>query len=85
MLIAKFAEDCADGHWSLLPMGLDVVDASLEVSKISYRSTPPIALRSLDGIHLGAARVFKCNTIATGDARLAIAAASLNFRVISPD
>jgi predicted nucleic acid-binding protein len=82
-VVAKFAQDCAAGRWRLCPLGSDVIEASLEVAKISYRSKNPVALRSLDGLHLGAAQVLKCDTIATGDERLASAAKRVGVRVLS--
>lgn len=83
-LIAKFTEDCDLGRWALCPLGTDVIGASLEVAASSYGEAAPIPLRSLDGLHLGAARVLKCQTVATGDERLAAVAARIGMAVRSP-
>ncbi len=83
MVIAKFMEDYTAGRWELSPLGLDVIDASLEVARIAYGLKRPVALRSLDGLHLGAARILKCDTIATDDARLAAAASRIGLQVLT--
>ena len=64
-VISKFLEDYTSGHWKLFPLGLDVIDASLEVARVAYGRERPVALRSPDGLHLGAARILNCDTIAT--------------------
>jgi predicted nucleic acid-binding protein len=83
-LVAKFRRDCDAGMWELCPLGSDVIQSSLEIAKLSYSSTKnaaPIPLRTLDGLHLGAAHILKCETVATGDSRLAEAASRLDIDV----
>lgn len=81
-LIAKFAEDCEVGHWELYPLGADIITASLHVADKCYASANPVPLRSLDGLHLGTALTLSCDTLATGDRRLANAAEKLNLKVL---
>ncbi len=83
-LIAKFTKDHEAGRWRLCPLGADVIASSLRIGEAAGRGDPPVALRSLDGIHLGAARVLKCDTVATGDRRLADAAERVGIRVVFP-
>lgn len=82
-LIEKFTQDCEAGQWLLCPLGSDVIEASLKVVGISYASKVPVPLRSLDGLHLGAALTLKCDMIATDDRRLADAAKQLDLEVLS--
>jgi predicted nucleic acid-binding protein len=86
-LVAKFHQDCDANMWTLCPIGSDVIQSSLEIAKSSYspsKSAAPIPLRSLDGLHLGAAQILKCGTVATGDRRLADAASRLDIDVLFP-
>ena len=84
-LAAKFATDCESGNWALCPLGSDVIAASLEILDHFQDLTNPLFLRSLDGLHLGAARVQGCDTVATGDLRMQRAAEGLGIRVLFPD
>lgn len=81
-LAAKFTGDCDAGHWELYPLGGDVIAASLRAADKCSEGVDPVLLRSLDGLHLGTALVLKCETLATGDRRLAKAAERLNFEVL---
>jgi len=81
-LVALFEADCSAGLWSMYPLGRDVIADSLEIAKTCYALPKPVLLRSLDGLHLGAARVMGCDTVATGDIRLAGAAEAAGLSVI---
>ena len=84
-VMAKFSADCEAGRWALYPLGGDIIKASLEVA-VRCRSIPcPVLLRSLDGLHLGTARVLSCNRVATGDRRLADAAKATGMRILFPE
>ena len=82
VLIAKFMEDCDTGHWELYPLGRDIISASLQAAECCYPSPDPVPLRSLDGLHLGTALTLGCDTLATGDQRLANAAEQLDLKVL---
>lgn len=84
-LLSKFTRDHEAGCWRLCPLGSDVIASSLRVGEIAAAGSPPVALRSLDGIHLGAAHALKCDTLATGDRRLADAARRVGLRVVFPE
>lgn len=81
-LVAKFTEDCDAGHWELYPLGTDIITASLHAAERCYASASPVPLRSLDGLHLGTALTLNCDTLATGDQRLASSAKKLNLKVL---
>lgn len=84
-LSAKFATDCESGNWLLCPIGSDVIEASLAILDHFRSAENPLFWRSLDGLHLGAARVQGCNTVATGDRRMRHAAEGVGMRVLFPD
>ena len=69
-LYQKFRGDVEDGRLVLLSVGHDVLDQAVEIARRCYAQTPPIMLRSLDGIHLGSALADKCTEIVTTDRRM---------------
>jgi len=83
-LISRFTDDHETGRWKLLPLGSDVIAASLQVGSEIAKKSPPVALRSLDGLHLGSALALKCNVVATGDLRLATAAERIGLKIVFP-
>ena len=83
-ITSLFTQDHEAGRWRLVPLGSDVIAASLQVAKEVAQKSPPVVLRSLDGLHLGAALTLKRDTIATGDQRLATAAKHIGLKTIFP-
>lgn len=50
----------------------------------SLRATPPVLLRSLDGLHLGAMRAARLQSVVTADPAMRDAARIADVRVIVP-
>ncbi len=82
--IARFDRDSAEGRFIVLPWGDDTVQASREV--LAVCSSPPerIPIRTLDGIHLAAARVAGLRSIVTTDRRMRAAAEAIGMTAVDP-
>jgi uncharacterized protein len=83
-LTARFDRDADEGRFVVLPWGTDLVQAAREVLSICGSASSPIPLRTLDGIHLAAARVAGLQHIVTSDQRMRTAAAALGWTVVDP-
>lgn len=83
-LIARFDADEANGRYLVVPWGLDLRRAAREVLSWTARASQPVAIRTLDGIHLAAARIAGVTDIVTDDRRMRAAAAELGFSVVDP-
>ncbi|MFM7292546.1 MAG: type II toxin-antitoxin system VapC family toxin, partial [Planctomycetia bacterium] len=83
-LIARFDRDSAEGRFIVLPWGADLVQAAREV--LAVCSAPPerIPIRTLDGIHLAAARVAGLQSIVTTDRRMRAAAEAIGLTAVDP-
>lgn len=76
-LFAGFQSDVELGRIQLLPFGDDVAFEARKIARLCYESTPPVHLRSLDGIHLATATLANCGRILSTDIRMNAAAALL--------
>jgi predicted nucleic acid-binding protein len=83
-ITARFDADESDGRYLVVPWGLDLRRATRDVLSWTTRASQPVAIRTLDGIHLAAARIAGVTDIVTDDRRMRAAAAELGFSVVDP-
>lgn len=83
-LFELFEQHISVGRYDVIPWGTDVALEARELLDLSLAATPPVMLRSLDGLHLGALRAAKIQRIVTGDFRMREAARSAAIRVVEP-
>ncbi len=78
-LLHIFNSDILADRFSLFPVGTDVLRTAITIAAQCYRAEKPIAIRTLDGLHLATAKLLKCRSIATADLRMQAAAKLLNI------
>jgi len=79
-LMAQFADDCAQGLWTWIP----VTGAVLEATVAAIRRAPKsVFLRAADAIHLACARQSGFTEIYTGDRHMTVAAPHFRLRAVS--
>lgn len=83
-LFQLFEQHVSAGRYYLIPWGEDVALASRQLLDESLRATPPVMLRSLDGLHLGSLRAAKIQSVVTADMRMRDAARIAAIGVIEP-
>jgi predicted nucleic acid-binding protein len=83
-LTARFDRDSDAGRYVVLPWGADLVKAAREVLEHAASMREPVAIRTLDGIHLAAARAAGLPGIVSTDGRMRTVAAALGFDVVDP-
>lgn len=83
-ITARFDRDSAEGRFIVLPWGADLVQASRELLAVCVSLPNPIALRTLDGIHLAATRVAGLQSIVTTDRRMRAAAEAIGLTTVDP-
>jgi predicted nucleic acid-binding protein len=83
-LFELFDRHVSAGRYYLIPWGEDVALESRQLLDASLSATPPVMLRSLDGLHLGALRAAKIQSIITADMRMRDAARIAAIGVIEP-
>ena len=83
-LFQLFERHVSAGRYYLIPWGDDVAFESRLLLDESLNATPPVVLRSLDGLHLGALRAAKIQNVVTADMRMRDAARSVAIGVIEP-
>lgn len=76
-LFDQFDGDVERGRIQLLPFGEDVSIEARNIARQCYAGSPPILLRSLDGIHLATAMLAGCRRVLSTDHRMNTAAAML--------
>ncbi len=81
---AKFEQDISEGRYICLPLGNDVSDQARDILDQCTNKTPPIRLRSLDGIHLGAMASAKVRRLVTADIRMREAAEAVGIKIERP-
>lgn len=74
-----FKTDLEAGRIQLIPFGEDVEAEARRIASLCYQSAPPIALRTLDGLHLATASLIRAQKIISTDARMNAAAKLLNM------
>jgi predicted nucleic acid-binding protein len=71
MAFAKFADDERKGRFVFYPLGEDVRAEAEKVAHSCYRvADDPVAIRTLDGLHLATAVVAKLREVVTADERM---------------
>ncbi|MDF1812225.1 MAG: type II toxin-antitoxin system VapC family toxin [Verrucomicrobiales bacterium] len=83
-LFASFESHIADQRYWEIPWGSDVLEEAQSALDVSLSSSPPIGLRTLDGLHLGAMLAAKVTTLVTADNRMRDAAAGLRITCVNP-
>lgn len=82
-LCHRLQADISYGRIKVFPLSLDIVSTA---TAIALERDPQQSVRTLDGLHLATAIRLHCREFVTTDQRLASAARSLGFHVISqPD
>jgi predicted nucleic acid-binding protein len=80
-LLRQFRSDTESGRIALFPVGSDVIEESADLARTFLGRKSSVALRTLDGLHLATARLLKCDSLATTDARMREAASALGFHL----
>lgn len=83
-LFQLFEQDVNAGRYYLIPWGQDVALETRQLLDASLSATPPAMLRSLDGLHLGALRAAKIQSVVTADMKMRHAAHIAAIVVIEP-
>lgn len=83
-LMAAFRRHAAEGLWRLFPAGRDIQEEAMHIGAACYRSSPPLRLRTIDGLHLATARKLGCSGVATADRRMRAAARLLGIPLTTP-
>ena len=76
----KFVEDEAKGRFIFFPLGEDVRLEASKVAQRCYGAAAPVAVRTLDGLHLATALVASLQEVATADERMLQALPLLGLR-----
>ncbi len=83
-LFASFENDVHQRRYLMIPWGADVVSTAQQTLEQCLTASPPVALRSLDGLHLGALLATGINRLITADNRMKQAAAKVGLRLVEP-
>jgi predicted nucleic acid-binding protein len=83
-LFELFESHLAEDRYFEIPWGLDVVEQSHQVLDQNRATDPPVALRTLDGLHLGALKAARVSKLVTADRRMKEAAEKFGIRCIEP-
>ena len=83
-LFTSFESHIADQRYWEIPWGLDVFEEAQSALDVSLSSSPPIGLRTLDGLHLGAMLAGKVTALVTADNRMRDAASGLSITCVIP-
>lgn len=79
-----FETHLSDGRYFEIPWGPDVVEESHRSLETNLSATPPTALRTLDGLHIGALKTARVSKLVTADQRMKAAAANFGIRCLEP-
>lgn len=83
-LFELFEQHVSAGRYYVIPWGEDVALAARQLLDALLSAAPPVMLRSLDGLHFGALRVAKIQSVVTADLRMRHAARIAAIGVIEP-
>ena len=83
-LFQLFEQHLGSGRYFVIPWGDDVALEAQRLLDTSLSATPPVMLRSLDGVHLGALRAARIQSVVTADIRMRDAARIVSIGVIEP-
>lgn len=70
LIFGYFAGDVSRGRILTLPIGADVVEAGLRLTRLAHATEPPILVRSLDTLHVASAVVSGAQNVVASDGRL---------------
>ena len=83
-LTELFDRDADEGRFIVLPWGSDLVQAARDVLDRCVSAPEPVAIRTLEGMHLAAARLAGIRDIVSTDRRMRVAAETLAMNLIDP-
>ena len=83
-LYGELLHDVAAGEIHLVELGSDLEREYGQVLTWCYQQTPAIPLRTLDALHLAAARVAGQTDLVATDKRMRVAAKALGFSLFPP-
>jgi uncharacterized protein len=83
-LFQLFEQHVSAGRYYAIPWGEDVAFEARQLLDVSWNATPPAMLRSLDGLHFGALRAARLQSIVTADMKMRHAARIAAIGVIEP-
>jgi predicted nucleic acid-binding protein len=83
-LFQLFEQHVRVGRYYLIPWGEDVASESRQLLDESMSATPSVMLRALDGLHLGALRAAKIQSVVTADMSMRDAARIAGIGIIEP-
>lgn len=83
-LFRLFEQHVNSGRYLVIPWGEDVALEARGLLDMSLSATPPVMLRSLDGLHLGALRAARIQSVVTADVRMRDAARIASIGLIEP-
>lgn len=81
IIFSKFLADVGAGAVALIPMGPPVEDRFRQLVLRLQRLSPPVATRTLDGIHLATADLHNAAEVVATDTNLRKCAAALGLQV----
>jgi hypothetical protein len=81
VLFSKFLSDVGLGSVAFIPMGPAVEERFRQIVLRLQRLSPPVATRTLDGIHLASADLHKAAEVIATDTNLRKCALALGLRV----
>ena len=83
-LFQLFEQHVSAGRYYLIPWGEDVASEARQLLDEAFNATSPGMLRSLDGLHFGALRAAKIQSVVAADMRMRDAARIAAIGVIEP-
>lgn len=83
-LFQLFEQHVSSGRYFVIPWGDDVAWEARRLLDTSLSATSPVMLRSLDGMHLGALRAARIQSVVTADLKMRNAAGVMSIKVIEP-
>lgn len=83
-LFQLFEQHVSSGRYFVIPWGDDVAWEARRLLDTSLSATSPVMLRALDGMHLGALRAARIQSVVTADLKMRNAAGVTSIKVIEP-
>lgn len=83
-LFSLFEEHARQGRYLQIPWGDDVANEARRLLEPCLSAVVPLHLRTLDGLHLGAAMAAGIRRLVTADTRMSLAAVALGMVKVEP-
>ena len=83
-LFELFERHISAGRYYIIPWGEDVAMEARKLLDTCVTASPPVMLRSLDGLHLGTLRAAKLQSVVTADLKMRDAARIAGIGVVEP-